>query len=404
MRSVPPSARAPSALSQMPREIWLLGLTSLFMDMSTEIAQSLLPLFMVSVLGAPVAMVGLVDGLAEATASFTKILSGALSDHLGRRKTLAVAGYGLSALAKPLFPLAVGLGPIFLARFLDRIGKGVRGAPRDALVADTVPAGLRGAAYGLRQGMDTLGALAAPLIAVALMALFAGNFRAVFWLACLPAVASVLTLALGVKEPKKKQRGPARPFPLMPGEIARLGRPFWLTITVVFLLLLPRFSDSFMLLRAANLGLADRWVPLVMAAMNFVYAPLALPAGQLADRLGPGRLILAGFAALMASQLLLYAAAGPAMVFAGALVWGLHYALTQGALSALIADCAAKDLRGTAFGVFQFVSGLAALIGSGAAGLIWDRAGPPAAFLTAALAGLIGLGALCYLMRREGRS
>jgi predicted MFS family arabinose efflux permease len=232
------------------------------------------------------------------------------------------------------------------------------------------------------------------------MALLAGNFRAVFWFACLPAVLSVLTLAFGVKEPEARPKAAARPFPLKRAELARLGRPFWLTISIVFLLLLPRMSDSFMLLRAANLGLADKWVPLVMAAMNFVYAPLSLPAGRLSDRLGPARLIFAGFAVLLAAQLLLFAAAGPALVFAGAMVWGMHYALTQGALSALIANSAAEDLRGTAFGVFQFVAGLAALIGSSAGGLIWDGAGPPATFLAAAVTGVIGLAAMWYLTRK----
>jgi MFS family permease len=383
-------------LRQLPRAIWMLGFTSLFMDMSTEILQSLLPLFMVSVLGAPVALVGLIDGLTEATASFTKILSGAFSDHLGKRKLLALAGYSFSALAKPLVPLSTGLMTVFVARFLDRVGKGVRDAPRDALVADIVSARQRGAAYGLRQGLDTLGALAGPLVAVGLMALFAGNFRIVFWFSCIPAVACVLTLTFGVKEPDGIRRAEREPFPLMPRQLKRLSADFWILIGVIFLLLLPRFSESMLLLRARNVGLDATWVPLVFAAMNMVYAPIAAPAGALSDRFGRRRMIFAGFAMLIPAHLLLYAADRPALVFAGAIFWGLHYGLTQGALSAVVADAAPKHLRGTAFGIFHLVSGLAVLIGSVAAGIVWDVQGPPMTFLYAAIVG--GVGLFCLLL------
>ena len=388
-------------LRHLPRAIWMLGFTSLFMDMSTEILQSLLPLFMVTVLGASVAVVGLIDGLTEATASFTKILSGALSDHLGKRKLPALAGYVFSALAKPLVPLSTGLLTVFFARFLDRVGKGVRDAPRDALVADIVSARQRGAAYGLRQGLDTLGALAGPLIAVGLMALFAGNFRTVFWFACIPAVACVLTLALGVKEPARTRPAQREAFPLMPSQLKRLSADFWILIGVIFLLLLPRFSESLLLLRAQNVGLAATWVPLVFTAMNLFYAPIAAPAGLLSDRFGRRRMIFAGFAMLIPAQLMLYAADHPALVFAGAIFWGIHYGLTQGALAAVVADAAPKQLRGTAFGVFHLVSGLAILIGSTAAGLVWDAQGPPMTFLYAAIVG--GVGLFCLMAIRTHR-
>ena len=394
------SGKSAAPHAPIPRAVWMLGFTSLFMDMSTELIQSLLPLFMVSVLGAPIALVGLIDGLAEATASFTKILSGAISDQLGKRKALALAGYGLAAISKPLFPLAQGLGAIFLARFLDRVGKGVRGAPRDALVADIVPPESRAAAYGLRQGLDTLGALAAPLLAFALMWLFAGNFRHVFWFACLPALLSVLTLAIGVPEPARDIGAKRRLFPLRPSQLARLGPRFWLLIGVILLLLLPRFSESLLLLRASGLGLANPWVPLVLAAMNLVYAPVAAPAGRLADRIGRYPLLFAGSAVLVAAQILLALAGSPALVFAGAMLWGLQYGLIQGAMSALVADAAPKDLAGTAFGVFNLISGLAILIGSWAAGAIWDLAGAPARFFTGAAVGALGLAALALLTRR----
>ncbi|HXQ40479.1 MAG TPA: MFS transporter [Candidatus Udaeobacter sp.] len=391
---------APKPRAPVPRAVWMLGLTSLFMDMSTELIQSLLPLFMVSVLGAPIAVVGLIEGMAEATASFTKILSGAVSDQLGKRKALALAGYGLAALSKPFFPLAQGLGTVFMARFLDRIGKGVRDAPRDALIADIVPPESRGAAYGLRQALDTLGALGAPLLAFALMWLFAGNFRHVFWFACIPALFSVLTLAFGVPEPAVKRSAERRPFPLRPGELARLGSQFWLLIGAILLLLLPRFSESLLLLRASGLGLANAWVPLVMAAMNLVYAPVAAPAGRLADRVGRIPLLFAGTVVLVAAQTLLALAGSPALVFAGAMLWGLQNGLIQGAMSALVADAAPKDLAGTAFGVFNLVSGLAVLAGSWAAGEIWDLAGASASFLAGAAAAALGLAALGLLPRR----
>ena len=381
----------------LPATVWLLGVTSLFMDVSSEIVHSLLPLFLVSGLGVSVLAVGLIDGLAEATASFAKIFSGALSDRLGRRKWLAVAGYALSALTKPLFPLAGGATEVFWARVFDRLGKGIRGAPRDALIADAVDHGQRGAAYGLRQGLDTVGALAGPLVAVGLMALFAGDFRAVFWFACVPAVAAVLVLALGVKEPP-----PARPaerprFALRPVELARLGAGFWGLIAVLLLLLVPRFSEAFLLLRAADLGLGLAFVPLVLVAMNLVAAVLSLPAGRRSDRVGRRGPVVAGFALLIAAHLVLWLAAAPAAVFLGAALWGAHLGVTQGVLSALIADLAPPALRGTAFGVFHMVSGVAVLAGSLGAGALWDAVGPSAVFAAAAAVGAVGLVAFLAL-------
>jgi MFS family permease len=374
----------------LPRTIWILGFTSLFMDASSELVHSLLPLFLVAGLGASVATVGLIDGIAEATASITKIFSGALSDWLGHRKWLAVFGYGLSAVTKPLFPLAGGAAAVLVARFFDRLGKGIRGAPRDALVADVTPPLMRGAAYGLRQGLDTVGAVIGPLLAAALMGLFVDDFRLVFWVACLPAVVAVAILAAGVEEPKA---APAerRPFPLRAGELARLGRHFWIFIGVVTVLLLPRFSEAFMLLRGQALGLAETHVPLIMALMNLVAAGLSAPAGRLSDSVGRRGLVLIGFAALVLAQGALAAATTPLLVFLGASLWGVHLGVTQGVLSALVADLAPADLRGTAFGVFNLMSGLAILVGSSAAGWLWDTAGAGTVFALAAAVSLFGL-------------
>ena len=374
----------------LPRTVWVLGFTSLFMDASSELVHSLLPLFLVAGLGASVATVGLIDGIAEATASITKIFSGALSDWLGHRKWLAVFGYGLSAVTKPLFPLAGGAAAVLVARFFDRLGKGIRGAPRDALVADVTPPPVRGAAYGLRQGLDTVGAVIGPLLAAALMGLFVDDFRLVFWVACLPAVIAVAILAAGVEEPKV---APAerRPFPLRAGELARLGRRFWVFVGVVTVLLLPRFSEAFMLLRGQALGLAAAHVPLIMALMNLVAAALSAPAGRLSDSVGRRGLVLIGFAALVLAQGALAAATTPLLVFLGAALWGVHLGVTQGVLSALVADLAPADLRGTAFGVFHLMSGLAILIGSSAAGWLWDAAGAGAMFAVAAAVSLLGV-------------
>ena len=383
--------RPVAASSGLPATVWLLGFTSLFMDASSELIHSLLPLFLVSGLGASVLMVGVIDGLAEATAAVAKIMSGALSDWFGRRKWLAVAGYGLSALTKPLFPLAGGTAEVFVARFFDRLGKGIRSAPRDALVADAVPAGLRGAAYGLRQGLDTVGALIGPLAAVGLMVLFSDDFRAVFWVACVPAALAVLVLAIGVREPRAVRPARRPRFPLHRTELARLGGGFWLLIAVLFLLLLPRFSEAFMLLRAEDAGLGLAWVPLVLAAMNLVAAALSLPVGRLSDRIGRRGLAAAGFAVLVLAHLVLMLASVPALVFLGAGLWGLHLGVTQGVLAALIADLAPVELRGTAFGVFHLASGLAILVGSVGAGWLWAGFGAGTAFGVAAATGTAGL-------------
>ena len=387
------------AATRLPRTIWMLGFTSLFMDVSSEMAHSLMPLFLTVGLGASVFAVGLIDGLAEATASLAKIFSGALSDWFGKRKALALIGYGLSALTKPLFPLAEGVAGVFVARFFDRLGKGIRGAPRDALVADAVPAELRGAAYGLRQGLDTVGALMGPLLAAGLLVLFAGAFRPVLWLAVLPAFAAVAVLALGVREPARVH-APGLTFPLAPTALARLGGGYWRLMALLLLLLLPRFSEAFLLLRGADVGLPLAYVPLVLAFMNLVAAALSSPIGRRSDRTGRHGLVAAGFAALVLAHAVLWAAGGPLLVFAGAALWGLHLALTQGVLSALVADLVPADLRGTAFGVFHLVSGLAILVGSAAAGWLWDGFGAGSTFAVAGAVGAVGVVAFLALAPR----
>jgi MFS family permease len=371
----------------------VLGFVSLLMDVSSEMIHSLLPLFLVGTLGVSVLVVGLIEGVAEATALIAKVFSGALSDYLGRRKLLAALGYGLGALTKPAFALAQGAGVVVAARFVDRIGTGIRGAPRDALVADLVDPGQRGAAYGLRQSLDTVGAFAGPLLATALMVLFVGDFRAVFWVAVVPAVLAVALLLAGVREPEPKA-GRAPVNPIRRDALARLGAAYWAVVAIGAVFTLARFSEAFLVLRAEQLGVAASFVPLVMVAMNLVYALSAYPFGRLADSTSHTRLLGWGLLALVAADLVLAFAPGwPAMLL-GVALWGLHMGMTQGLLAAMVAHAAPEDLRGTAFGFFNLASGLAMLAASVIAGLLWDRMGSQATFLAGAGFAVAALAAL----------
>lgn len=381
----------------MPRAVWMLGLVSLFMDVSSEMILALLPVFLVSGLGASALVLGLIEGLADATSQVVKVFSGTLSDWLGKRKALALFGYGLSALSKPLFPLAGSVGMVAGARFVDRVGKGIRGAPRDALMADMVAPGQRGAAFGLRQSLDTVGAILGPLVAAALMAL-TGDVRLVFAVAVLPALLSVGLLAVGVSEPAVTRPADGG-FPLTRAGLARLGRPFWLTVAAAGFLLLGRFGEAFLLLRAEDVGVATAVVPLVYAAMNVAFALSAYPAGRLSDRLGRETLLTAGFALLIAAHAVLALASGTLSVLAGSVLWGLHLGLTQGILAALVADAAPPDRRGTAFGVFNLATGLALLLASLGAGVLWTAAGPGATFAAAAAVTAVALLATLAIRR-----
>lgn len=387
--------------ARLPAGIWALGFVSLLMDVSSELVHSLLPVFMATVLGTPMLVIGLIEGAAEATALIVKVFSGALSDAMGRRKPLAVLGYGLGALSKPLFALAGSAGMVLTARLIDRVGKGIRGAPRDALVADLVPAAQRGAAFGLRQALDTVGAFLGPLLAIALMLLWAGDFRTVFWVAVVPGVLAVVVLVVGVREPATQAR-PATGNPIRRENLRLLGRAYWWVVGMGALFTLARFSEAFLVLRAQQGGLAAAWAPLVLIAMNVVYATGAYPFGKLADRMDHGKLLAWGLAVLVAADLLLaWAASGP-LLWAGIALWGLHMAMTQGLLATMVADTAPAQLRGTAFGIFNLASGLALLAASVLAGLLWDTWGPQATFLAGGAFTLLALAVL--LARRRWMS
>ena len=367
----------------LPRTVVALGFVSLAMDLSSEIIHALLPLFMVGTLGLSVAAVGLIDGIAESTASIAKVFSGWLSDRLGRRKPLILLGYGLAALSKPLFPLATGALPVLAARFADRIGKGIRGAPRDALIADVTAPAIRGRAFGLRQSLDTAGAFAGPLAAIGLMAALAGDMRSVFWVAVIPAVAAVLIVLFAVDEPDPPPGAPARP-PLRFSDLRRLDAAYWAVVGIGLLFTLARFSEAFLILKASAEGLALWLAPAVLVVMNLVYSASAYPAGIASDRIGTRGLLLASLFVLAAADLLLALVPGLAAAFAAIALSGLHMGLSQGLLSRLVADRAPEALRGSAFGLFNLAAGAAMLAASVTAGLLWDRIGPSATFLAGA--------------------
>jgi MFS family permease len=386
--------RANTPFKRIPTGIWVLGLVSMLMDISSEMIHSLLPLFLVDVLGASTLVVGLIEGLAESTALIVKVFSGALSDYLGKRKALAVLGYALGALTKPLFAIASTAGLVLGARLLDRVGKGVRGAPRDALVADLAPGGVRGAAFGLRQSLDTVGALLGPLLAVGLMLLWADDFRAVFWVAVIPGLLAVALLLLGVREPER-HAGAKRTNPIRRANLKRLSAAYWWVVGIGAVFTLARFSEAFLVLRAQQGGIPVAYVPLVMVVMNLLYAGSAYPFGKLSDRMNRSTLLSMGLLVLIAADLVLAANDHWLTIILGVALWGVHMGITQGLLATMVADTAPADLRGTAFGVFNLVGGIAMLLASAAAGLLWDRLGASftfyagAAFAALALLGLI---------------
>lgn len=381
-------------MNRIPKTVWALGIVSLFMDLSSEIIHALLPLFLTTTLGVSVAMVGLIDGISEATASISKVFSGYVSDRIGRRKPLILMGYGLGALSKPLFALA-GSAPVVLgARFADRIGKGLRGAPRDALVADVTPQAIRGRAFGLRQSLDTVGAFAGPLLAMVLMAAFDDDMRQVFWIAVIPAILAVLCVIFGVEEPRNhEQQSLTRP-PVVFADLKRLDRPFWIVVAIGVVFTLARFSEAFLILKASGEGLPLTFAPAVLVVMNVVYALGAYPAGIASDKHHAHILLAWGLAFLILADLALALWPGLIGAFIGIAFWGLHMALTQGLMAKLVADRAPSELRGSAFGLFNLACGMAMLGASVLAGLLWDFAGPRSTFLAGAgfaIFALIGL-------------
>ena len=375
---------------RIPRTVWVLGGVSLFMDMSSELVHAVLPVYLTAVLGLSVLAVGIIEGIAEATASMLKVVSGFLSDRFAARKPLALLGYGLAALTKPVFPLADTVFGVVAARFVDRVGKGIRGAPRDAIVADVTPPHLRDAAYGLRQSLDTIGAFAGPLLAMLFLWLWAGDLRLVLWVAVVPAVIAVGLLAFGVDEPPAQAHA-RRTSALQFAAIGRLPRGFWQLLVLTALFSLARLSEAFLVLRAQELKLALLWIPLVMIVMSAVYSLSSYPAGLLATRLGKNALLAASLVALVAATSVLAWLPGMPGLWLGVALWGLHMGLSQGGLSAAVAGFAPADLRATAFGLFHFVTGIFQLLSGAFAGWLWAYHGSSAAFTAGAAWALLAL-------------
>ena len=374
----------------LPRSIVILGFVSMFMDISSEMIHGLLPVFLVTVLGASATTVGFIEGVGEGVALITRVFSGVVSDWLGKRKAIIVAGYLLATLTKPLFALANSTSLVFTARTLDRFGKGLRGAPRDALIADLTPSEQRGAAFGLRQSMDSVGAFVGPLLAVLFMSLMANNFRAVFWIAFIPGVIAVLLLVLFVKEVAPREKH-VPTSPLHRAEIPRLGSAYWRVLGVGVIFTLAKFSEAFLMLRAEDIGLAPNLVPLMLVILSLVFALGAYPVGVLSDRIGRHGLLLLGLGILIAADLVLAFSSNIYWVFTGAGLWGLHLAFTQGLFSALIADTSPVEVRGTAYGIFGLVTGIAVFIASVFAGWLWDEYGAYATFVAGAVLSALAL-------------
>ncbi len=386
--------KPPVSWRDIPSSVWALGFVSLLMDVSSEMIHALLPIYLVTALGTSALTVGIIEGVAEATASITKVFSGALSDWLGKRKLLAALGYGLAAFTKPVFPLAPDVGWLVAARFVDRIGKGIRGAPRDGLVADISPAHLRGASFGLRQSLDTVGAFLGPFLAIGLMWLTGNHFTAVFWVAVIPAFLSFALILFAVREPERPEHLRRVRMPLSRVELARLGGTYWWVVAVATVFTLARFSEAFLILRAQSAGVPVALVPIVLVIMNVVYALSAYPAGVLSDRVDRVTILTLGLGLLLAADLALAFAPGLPGIALGVVLWGAHMGFTQGLLATLVADTAPPELRGTAFGMFNLVTGIALLLASVIAGALWDAVGPQGTFMAGAgfaLLTLIGL-------------
>ena len=390
-----------SSRPPLPRNVWVLGFVSLFMDLSSEIYHALLPAFITIVLGLPATALGAIDGVAEATANFAKLLSGRLSDRTQRRKPWIMGGYGLAALSKPLFPLASSAPLVMLARFADRVGKGIRGSPRDAMIADETPPEMRGRAFGLRQALDTAGALLAPLAAIGLMALLASNIRAVFWIAIIPAAISFLLAWLALREPEQRV-APQKKAALFAG-FRDLNKDSKRLLQVGFLFTLARFSEAFLILKGIDIGLSEALSPLTLAIFNLAYVALAYPAGALSDRMSPRSILMAGMLVLIAGNAVLAETSSFLGLVLGTALWGAHMALTQGIFARMIADSAPQELRATSFGAFYFVSGIAGLLASLGAGWLWDERGSSATFLTSAGIAAVAL-AMLSLLSDEDRS
>jgi len=375
----------------IPQNVWVLGIVSLLMDLSSEMILSILPIFLVTGLGVSVLTLGLIEGFAEGAASVIKAFSGMLSDYLKKRKILIVIGYGLSTLTKPFFALASTATWIFTARLVDRLGKGIRGAPRDSLIADSTSTKIRGAAYSLRQSLDTLGALLGPIIAIIILYLTTNNFRFVLWFAVIPAVLCIVVLIFGVKETALKKTVLKKKSYFLFKNFLKITPVIWLFFLTVFILNLGHFSEAFLLLRSQEIGLKVSFIPIVFVVMNVAYAIVAVPFGHLADKIGFFIPIVCGFLILVLSNIILALTNGIEWMFAGIIFWGIHLGMTQGLLLAIVAQLSPLELRGTSFGLLHSITGAALFVASLIAGYLWQYYNSGLIFIVSAVITSVGI-------------
>jgi MFS family permease len=375
MASTPEYSTGRTTIRQLPRNVWVVGLTSFLMDVSSEMVINILPLFLSNVLGVQTSIIGLIEGIAEATASILKLFSGWLSDKLGGRKWLAVAGYGLSAITKPLFYFANSWQLVAGVRWADRIGKGIRTAPRDALVADSVTKGTRGLAFGFHRAMDTAGAMLGLLIAAGVvwmvqamdLSLSRSTFQTIVLISTIPAFLAVVSLAVGAKDVAVTSHRAAPKFSLR-----SMGRPFTIFLVIVIIFTLGNSSDAFLVLRAQNLGISVMGILMMLVVFNLVYSLVSTPAGSRSDRVGRRRLIIAGWLVYAVIYL------GFALAQAGWQIWllyvayGLYYGMAYGSANAMVADLVPENLRGTAYGTYHAIIGILAFPASLIAGILWQ--------------------------------
>ncbi len=367
------SSDRPAIKIRIPRTVWVLGFVSLLMDISSEMIHALLPLFMAGTLGASAIWIGLVEGIGEGTALIAKVFSGVVADRFGHKKRLVFAGYFLGVISKPVFALAGSMPVVLAARFFDRIGKGLRGAPRDAIVADVTDESIRGAAYGLRQSLDAAGAFVGPLLATLLLLLWTEDLRSIFWIALIPGAACLALILFGVEDNVTPTVNTKR---IAWKDLKSVMTPAFVQLVILGTLFsLARFSNAFIVLRAAAIGIEHAWIPMAVVLMNITFSLSSYPFGKLADKLNPMKLLALGMVLLALANLLFAYAENYRILAAGIVLFGMHLGATQGIFSTIISEIAPSEVRATAFGIFNFFSGLALLASGLVAGSLWEYMG-----------------------------
>jgi MFS family permease len=375
----------------LSRNVWVAGWVSFFMDVSSEMVYPLVPLFLSSTLGVSKSVVGLIEGIAEATASLLKLFSGVIADRFGKNKLLMGFGYGISTASRPILALASGWGMVFLARFTDRAGKGIRTAPRDAIIAASTPPGQLGLAFGFHRALDTAGAVVGPAVALAILAVWAADFRLVFWLSVVPGVLAVALIVWFIEADGRVRPAQAA----LAWSLRGFDDRFWEFLLVIGLFSLGNSSNAFLILKAEQVGTSPAWISGIYVGYNALYALMSVPGGLLADRVGMRRMIIVGLGLFAAVYAGIALASTPQQIAALFLCYGIYMGLTEGVQRAYLATLAPKERTATAFGLYHMVVGIAILPASLFAGVLWDTVGPAAPFLFGA--GMAALAAVIFL-------